>query len=457
MAEWINGVVLGRLIPLLLVGAGLFYGARLKFFHLLQPRAVLRGLLGGGKSRGESLRAVSLSLAGTLGVGNLVGVASAIRLGGAGAIFWMWISALCAMILKYAEIVLAMRYRKREGGEWHGSAMLYLQAFFRKKGYPVLGRLLGGLFAVLCLVNALTMGSMIQVHAVSEAMEGVAGIPSWVVGAVLALVTLLILHGGRTRLLQVSAKLVPFMTAGFLLLSAAALFLCRDRIPEVLRQIVTDALSGQAAAGGVGGFLLGRSVRYGTMRGLLSNEAGCGTAPMAHGTAEGAAGVRQGLWGIFEVFADTILLCTVTALVILSAGIPLKGDAYMMITVDAYVAHLGGFAAYFLTAAVLLFGFATVICWGHYGREGVAYLTPSKGALSLFHWIYAFAVLVGAVGSSRVIWQTADLAMGWMTAINVPVLCLMSKEVQEATEAFLKTKRKRKKKESHNFHFGVKS
>ncbi|MBQ9086815.1 MAG: sodium:alanine symporter family protein [Clostridia bacterium] len=445
--EWLNGVLLGRLVPVLLLGAGLFYGGRLGFFHLLRPHKVLRELTEKGQGGENSpLRAMSLALAGTLGVGNLVGVASAICLGGAGAVFWMWVSAFCAMLLKYAEIVLAMTHRRRKDAGWHGSAMLYIRDYFTQRKRPVLAVLLSGLFALLCALNSLSMGSMIQIHAVSEAMEGVVGVSPLLVGSVLAVVVFFLLRGGTQRILRLSAKLVPFMTLGYLLLSLAALILRREVIPSVLGRIFTDAFSGEAAAGGIGGFLLGKGVRYGTMRGLLSNEAGCGTAPMAHATTDGTDPVRQGIWGIFEVFADTILLCTLTALVILTSGVTLEGEDYMMITISAYAEVLGEFAAYFLAGAVLLFGFATVVCWGHYGRESVAYLSPSPRVCFGFQLTYAASILAGAVFTSREIWQIADLAIGLMTLINVPILCAMSGEVCRATKCFLSTGKKERKR-----------
>ena len=446
MLEWINGYLLGWGVPFMLCFAGILYGIRLRFFHILRPRRIVSVLLGGrGEGARSSLRSLCLALAGTLGVGNLVGVASAICLGGAGAVFWMWISALCAMLLKYGEILLAMTHRRWDGTRWHGSAMHYIRDHLRGKGHPLFAKLLGCVFALLCVVNALTMGSMIQVHAIGEAMDGVMGISPWAVGGILALVTFLLLRGGTERILSASAKLVPLMTAGYLLLSVAALVARRDAIPSVFREIFQDAFTPNAAVGGVGGFLLGKGVRYGCMRGLLSNEAGCGTSPMAHATTEGGEPAAQGIWGIFEVFADTILLCTVTALVILSSGVPRVGEDYMMVTIRAYASILGDGASYFLALSVLLFGFATVICWGHYGTECVSDLSPSQGFGRLFRFLYPLSVFLGAWWSARGIWEIADLALGLMTLIHLPILLSMSGEVKRVTDGFLNRKRTLKK------------
>ena len=450
MIAWINQYIFGIAVPVSLMAAGIFYGIRLRLFHLLRPGAVWRALWGRESGDGvSSFRALSLALAGTLGVGNIVGVSAAIAMGGFGAVFWMWVSALCAMLLKYAEIVLAMRHRRLDReGKPHGAAMYYIRDGLRAKGYGKLGGCLAGVFALLCILNAVSMGSVIQVNAVTEALEGVFQIPVWVTGFVLAVITLLVLRRGTAGILGLTGKLVPLMTLGYLILSCAVLILRADRIPEALSLIFTNAFSHDAALGGVGGFLLSAGVRYGTMRGLISNEAGCGTAPAAHAVTACQSPARQGVFGIFEVFADTILLCTVTALVVIVSWgdlVAREGD-FMMMTVTAYSAVLGRFAAIFMAIAVLLFGFATVVCWAHYGLESVGYLSERAWMRRCFIAVYVGSVFIGAFATSEMIWQAADFAVGAMTLINVPVLCLMSREVWQETELWLRQDRERRKK-----------
>ncbi len=440
--EWINRYVLGTAVPWLLMVCGLFFLIRLRFFYLRHPIATARLLLGRNREeRRASFRSLSLALAGTLGVGNIVGVAGAIVMGGAGAIFWMWVSAFFAMALKYAEILLAMRYRHYdEEGRPHGSAMDYIRAGFRKRGLPVLGGFLASVFALLCLGNALSMGSLLQVSAVASALEGAFEIPRLLTGIVLALVALWLIRGGSEGMMRITEKMVPLMTLGYLILSAAVLILRSEAIPRAFFRIFEDAFSPVAAAGGVGGFLLSRGVRFGTMRGLISNEAGCGTAPAAHATAIGVSPVRQGIMGIFEVFADTVVLCTLTALVIL-VGVGetgAVGEDFMGITLGAYRAVLGQPAAYFMAAAVLFFGFATVICWAHYGMESVSFLTEARWAKRGFGVIYGGSVLAGAVVSAAPIWQITDLAVGGMTLINLLTLMMMNREVREETMEWVK-------------------
>ncbi len=441
MIEWINQYLFGSMVPILLMAAGVFYGIRLKFFHLLKPKAVLRALTEKQNTEGVTpFRALTLALAGTLGVGNIVGVSAAIAMGGFGAVFWMWISALCAMLLKYAEIVLAMLHRRTDiNGKPHGSAMYYIRDLLHGKGHRLLGGALAGIFAILCIMNSVTMGSVIQVNAICNAFSGVFHVPPLASGIVLAVITGIVIRKGSDGILRLTEKMVPLMTLGYLILSAAVLVLRADLLGNAVSVIFRDALRPNAAIGGIGGFLLSDGVRYGTMRGLISNEAGCGTAPTAHAVSDCREPAKQGVWGIFEVFADTIVLCTVTALVVIVSypEASVLAPDYMMMTVTAYSAVLGDFAAYFMSVAVLFFGFATILCWAHYGMESTAYLSGSKLARTGFRWVYTISVFVGSFAAADVIWQAADFAVGAMTLINVSVICVMNKEVKRATEAWV--------------------
>ena len=444
IVDFFNEYVFGVGVPLILIGAGLFFCIRLGFFHFLHPIKVIRALRSDKDKKGvSSFGAVSLALAGTLGVGNMVGVASAIVLGGFGAIFWMWISALVAMVLKYAEIVLAMRHRRFDSeGRPYGAAMYYIFDGLGKKWF---GRIVACTFAVLCLVNAVSMGGMIQVNAAAGAMSGVFGVEPIIIGAVFAAILVWTILRGRDGILSVTEKLVPFMTAGFLLLSVAVICIYPSGVLGAFSQIFKNAFSLRSGVGGVLGFFLSNAIRYGTMRGILSNEAGCGTAPAAHSVSNCKIPAKQGAWGIFEVFVDTILLCTLTAITIIVAYENLNiGDNFMMITVDAYSSLLGDFSGYFIAIAVLLFGLATVLCWGHYGIESVRFLSKKKYAKFLFIFVYATAILLGSVISPSVIWDGADLSIGAMTVINVIVLLKMNAEVKKETELYFFDDRKKK-------------
>lgn len=432
--SFINKYFFGIGIPFLLMGAGIFYCIRLKFFHFLHPIKVLRSFKSERSGGVSSLKAMMLALAGTLGVGNMVGVASAIALGGFGAVFWMWVSALIAMILKYAEIVLAMLYRKYdEGGRPYGAAMYYIRACFRGR----LGAVLAGIFAVFCIINAFSVGSMIQVNAAAEAMNGVFGTPPIVIGLIFAAITLVAILRGSTGILALTEKLVPLMTLGFTVISVAVIVMRPSDALAAIEKIFSNAFSFQSGAAGVSGFLLSGAIRYGTMRGILSNEAGCGTAPAAHAVSSCREPARQGAWGIFEVFVDTILLCTLTAIVIIIGydAIDPSGD-FMMMTVAAYESVIGRAAGYFLAIAVMLFGLATVLCWAHYGEVGVNYFSRRAGVRRAYKLIYSLCVFLGALVSTDVLWESADLSIGTMSAINICALLLMSGRVKRETEEY---------------------
>ena len=440
--DFLNEYVFGVGVPIMIVVAGLFFCVRLKFFHFLHPIKVIKALKSDGTRKGvSSFGAVSLALAGTLGVGNMVGVASAIVLGGFGSIFWMWISALVAMILKYAEIVLAMKHRRFDAqGRPYGAAMYYIYDGLGKKK---LGRALACVFAVLCIINAISMGGMLQVNAAAGAMEGVFGIPSIVIGIIFSAILFFTMIRGRDGILSVTEKLVPFMTAGFMILSLAVIFIYPSRAANAFSSIFKSAFTLRSGVGGVVGYLTLNAIRYGTIRGILSNEAGCGTAPTAHAVSNCKIPAKQGAWGIFEVFVDTIVLSTFTAITIIVAYDKLAaGDNFMMITVDSYRTLLGEFSGYFICASVLLFGLATVLCWGHYGIESVRFLSDKKFAKNFFIVVYSLAILLGSIVTADILWDSADFLIGSMTLINIFVLLKMNTEIKRETELYFGTGKK---------------
>ncbi len=435
MLKWL---LTGGLIPPILLLVGVFFLIYLKGYPWRAPRRMLAALRGGTERDGTSpFRAMMLALAGTLGVGNIVGVANAITIGGAGAVFWMWISALFAMILKYAEIVLAVSHRRTDGsGGFFGGAVYYIRDWFAAHRRARLAVILPIVFAALMVVDALSMGCVIQVRAVGETLEEVVGIPTVYSAVLLVVLTLPLLARGTKGISALTEYLVPIMTAGYIILSVAVLILRRDALGQALLAIWRDAFAPESAVGGVSGFLLSRALRVGTMRGLLSNEGGCGTAPTAHAEADAKSPAHQGVWGIFEVFVDTILLCTATALVILVSGVETSSGGVMM-TVTAYSSVLGGFAGWFFSAAVFCFGYATLLCWGSYGMESVRFLSHKKRWRVLYILVFGLCILFGVRGAPEAVWNIADFAIAAMTAINLFALLLLRREIKgETVEIF---------------------
>jgi AGCS family alanine or glycine:cation symporter len=445
MLEFINNNIVSVATPILLLLAGLFFSFRLNFFYIRHPAKRIRSMLKRQKKGGISpFRAVTLALAGTLGVGNIAGVASSIAIGGFGSVFWMWVSALVAMVLKYAEIVLAISHRRADADGYHGGASYYIEDLFTSKKKKSFGKLLGGFFAILCVINAITMGCMIQSNAVSTSFQGVWNIKPWLVGASVAILCVIVISGNAKWVSAFSERTVPLMTLGYILLSVAVLAVRKEYIGEAFKLIFRDAFTFDSAAGGVLGFFVSRGLKAGTMRGLMSNEAGCGTAPTAHAAAECDSPAAQGFWGIFEVFVDTILLCTLTALVIIVAilggngNIMAFGDNPMMMAIKAYSSVLGSWSEYYMAISVLLFAFATIVCWAHYGKESIVYLTKKKLPITVYVILFSLFVFVGAITAPASAWLAADLALGIMTIINLAVIFLMSDEVKKQTDAFFK-------------------
>lgn len=440
-------------IPVFLLGTGFFYVFRLRGFYLLHPVRTLRPVLTRRPTSGMSpLRALCMALAGTLGVGNIVGVATALSLGGAGAVFWMVFSALVAMVLKYAEISLAVRHRRfTPSGAPEGGAPYYIRDGLTAMGMPRLGAILGIIFALLCLVNTLTMGSMLQANAVAGALEGGFRIPLWLTGLVIALLCIPVIRGGARRISSLTEKIVPVMTVGFLIMCVAVLILRRDRLPAAVKEIFQSAFDFSSIGGGIVGFLSAGSVRYGIMRGLVSNEAGCGTAPMAHASADTDSPAEQGVLGLVEVFVDTVLLCTVTALAILvsDSGAYAFPEDGVKTAQTAFSSVLGDWAGWFFALAVLFFGVATILCWAHYGMTSLRAMLRGKPKLtrwgeSLFPIAFALTVLWGSLAAPAGVWQMADTALAVMTLINLLILLLLHREVAEET-ALMITKQKKEK------------
>lgn len=386
-----------------------YFAVRLHGMRAVRPLRRLRAALTPRRSgTGVSpLGGMCMALAGTLGVGNIAGVATALWLGGPGAIFWMIFSGLAVTVLKYAEIVLAC------------------------------------LFAWLCLLNALTMGSVLQINAAASALHGAFGLPPLVTGLTAAGLCAVVMSGGASRIAALTKRLVPFMTVGFLLLCGAVLILRRERLPDaaaaILREAFSPANAGAAAGGGVGGFLLTRAVRVGVMRGLVSNEAGCGTAPMAHAAADTDSPATQGVLGMLEVFVDTVLLCSITALTVLvgDTGYTAFGADGAACARAAFTSVLGDWAGGVFGISVFLFALASAFCWAHYGMTCVGYLRarrPGTGLCwrMLFTLAFCSALILGALMAPSLAWTLADAAIAAMTMLNLSCLLLGAREIATA-------------------------
>ncbi len=435
--------ITGPAFLLVLAGAGVWFSIRLKFFQLLRFPTIWKETFGrmfsrkektSGKEAISPFQAAATALAGTMGTGNIAGVATALVGGGPGAVVWMVISSIFSMALKFAEIVLAVRYRRKNAaGELVGGPMYYIE-----KGMGC--RWLAVLFAVLCTAASFGIGNLAQSNAVAGAMKAAFGIPKAVSGAVLAGLIGLTLCGGIQRIAKLTERVVPIMAAVYLLAAGAVLFKKCECLPEVFEVMLQEAFQPSAAAGGILGFITSRAVRLGLSRGVFSNEAGMGSAPIVHGAARTDSAVRQGFWGVVEVFLDTTVMCTVTALVILVAGEIPAGMNGAALTAAAFSTGLGTWAGSFVAISILFFAGASILGWSYYGEKALEYLSPSIRCRCWYRRIYLCAVFVGAFVSLEAVWGISDFLNLLMAIPNVAAVLILTNEVSGETARYFGNK-----------------
>ncbi len=418
MLEFLNIYLCGIILPIALTLIGLYFLFRLKCFYIFHPIKTFKSMSKGG------FKSLSLALAGTLGVGNIVGVASAIISGGAGAIFWMWISAFIAMSLKYCEVVLAMKYRKSDGcGNYYGGAPYYIYGGLKKRYNKNIAKKFSVAFAFFCIINSLTTGNLVQVNAVSSLLN----VSKLTFGILFGIISFLVIFGGINRISRFTSILIPFLSVFYISLSIYIILCNFNQIPYVFALIFSNAFSLKSAFSGITGYGIASAIRFGVTRGLLSNEAGCGTSPTAHASSSSSDIHSQGCLGIFEVFFDTILLCTMTAIVILLYGI--KNDNSMILVTDAYEFFAYEIGNYGIAVSSLLFAFATVACQYYYGIESLNFITKNKIIKNIFTFVFCITVVIGAVIPMSLMWQISDFAIGLMTVFNLLCLLILRNEI----------------------------
>lgn len=440
--ESVHSLLWGAPALVLILGVGIYLSVRTGFVQItLFPRAIrafCRKLTGREREAGgvTPFQALCTALAATVGTGNLVGVAGAICLGGPGAIFWMWICGILGMVTKYAEVTLAVRYRVRAGGEYRGGPMyLISQGMGRKWMW------LASCYSFFGVIAAFGVGNATQINAVISGINGVltrfggqeTQRRNLAMGLILAVLIGAMLLGGAKRIGAVAEKLVPFVSAAYILLCAVVLTLRIRAIPEAVAAIFQGAFSPRAVTGGMLGSAF-QALKVGCSRGVFTNEAGMGTASIAHASADVSHPVEQGLMGIIEVFLDTILICTLTALVILISGIPIpySTDAGGELTTAAFTAVCGDWASVFLAAALCCFAFATVLGWGLYGARCGQYLFGSS-AWNVFALLQTVTVVIGAVLRTETVWLMAETVNGLMAIPNLIALAALSPELIRLT------------------------
>ena len=445
----VNDFVWGVPAMACIIGVGLLLSVRTGFLQIRKFPFALKTTIGRMFHKKEAadgamtpFQAVCTALAGTVGTGNIAGVAGAIAIGGPGAVFWMWCSALLGMCTKYAEVTLAVHYRERSAtGEWVGGPMYYIKNGLGKRWQWL--AILYALFGTLTVfgtgnatqVNTITTAintALTQFHLVSDTFVPTLNL---IIGIFCAMLVAMVLLGGIKRIGSVSEKLVPFMALFYVVLGIGVVLLNLERLPGVLQSIFEGAFNPAAFTGGIIGSLF-VSMQKGVSRGIFSNEAGLGTGSIAHACADTQKPVTQGMFGIFEVFADTIIICTLTALVILCSGTPVTYGvaAGAELTISGFTTTYGSWSSIFTAVALCCFAFSTIIGWGLYGSRFVQFLFRSNKVVRPFLVVYSFVSILGATLDLGLLWDIADTFNGLMSIPNLIALLLLSGMVVKLTK-----------------------
>lgn len=440
----VNGFIWGVPAMICIIGVGLLLSVRTRFIQIRKFGVAMKNTVGKifDKTRAKDgsmspFQAVCTALAGTVGTGNIAGVAGAIALGGPGAIFWMWCSAFLGMCTKFSEVTLAIHFReKNSNGEYVGGPMYYIKNGLSKKWY-----FLAVLYAVFGVLTVFGTGNATQVNTIVASInsalmsfhiiDGTNDKANLIFGIFIAALVAMVLLGGIKRIGQVTEKLVPFMAVLYVILALGVIIMNIEHVPAVFSEIFSGAFSPRAATGGVIGSMF-LSMKKGVSRGIFSNEAGLGTGSIAHACADTDNAVHQGMFGIFEVFMDTIIICTLTGLVILLAapGITYGQAAGAELTISGFTSTYGSWVSIFTAVAMCCFAFSTIIGWGLYGSRCIEFLGGEK-LVRPFLVIYSFVSIVGATINLGLLWDIADTFNGLMAVPNLISLLMLSGQVKK--------------------------
>jgi len=435
LSDW----VWGPPMLILLVGTGLYLTILLRGLQFRALGHAFKLILDKGHGHEGDIShfaALMTALAATVGIGNIVGVATAITLGGPGAVFWMWMTGLVGMATKYAEAVLALKYRERGDFGMRGGPMYYLA---KGANQPVLA----WLFALFTALATFGIGNMTQVNAVAGIFDSVFQVEPWVTGAILTLLTGLVILGGIRSIARFTSFVVPFMILGYVLASLVVLAFNVSEIPAALSLIFYHAFNPIAAGGGFAGAAVAAAIRYGVARGVFSNESGLGSAPIAAAAARTDDPVKQALVSMTQTFIDTLVVCTMTALVILTANPWTQGVGAASLTSQSFAETLGYGGEILVAIATAFFAYSTLLGWSYYGEKAIEYLAITLGgkrsprhAIHGYRLIFVSAVMVGAMMKLEFVWNFSDLANGLMAIPNLIALLLLSKVIKQETDRY---------------------
>ena len=438
-------IVWGPPMLILLVGTGVYLTFRLGFYSWYSLPYALKMAFSKDQdteSAGDvsHFEALMTALAATIGTGNIAGVATAVALGGPGAVFWMWVTALVGLATKYGEAILAVKYRVTdERGEMAGGPMYYISRGLGLKW-------LGTVFAVLGALAGFGIGNMVQSNSVAEVLTSTFSVPNWITGAVLALFTAMVILGGIKSIGKVTGYMVPIMAVFYVAGGLIIIFMNLSALPAAVSLIVTSAFTGQAAAGGFAGASVLMAMRYGVARGVFSNEAGLGSAPIAAAAAKTDHPGRQALVSMTGTFLDTIVVCSITGLVLAITGVWSSGKTGAALTTMAFEAGLPGIGQYIVAIGIVLFAYSTVLGWAYYGEKCAEYLFGIRVLLP-YRVLWIVAVFLGTVAKMPMVWDLADVLNGLMAVPNLIGLLALSGVIVKETEDFKTLRRKELKQQ----------
>jgi AGCS family alanine or glycine:cation symporter len=455
MLNLVDAFFWGPVTILLLVGTGLFLTIRLLFIQVRHLGHAIGCIMGRYDQPEESgdishFKALATALSATIGTGNIAGVATAIAAGGPGAVFWMWITALVGMATKFTSCTLAVKYRKiHSDGSASGGPMYFLSLGLRSRK---LGALLGGAFALFGMIASFGIGNMVQANSVvgglgyllPEAAQS-GGFTLWdgfdiswmslITGLLLSFLSGIVILGGIKRIANVAGIIVPFMCSFYVLGAVTILILHVSAIPSAFAQIAKYAFTPYAAGGGALGVAVSQAIRYGVARGVFSNESGLGSAPIAHAAVKTSEPVREGTVAMLGPFIDTLIICTMTALVILVTGANQSEFDGGALTAHAFEKGLFGYGQYLVGIGLMFFAYSTLIAWSYYGDRCAEFLF-GEGAIPVYRWVYVACITIGAVGGLKVIWTIADIFNALMAIPNLIGLVLLSGVVARETRRY---------------------
>lgn len=454
-------MVWGPWTLVLFLGVGIFFTLKCRFFQIRGfsywwRRTAGRILSGEALDKGEGGKGISqfqsvcTALAATVGTGNIAGVATALTAGGPGALFWMWISAMIGMITAYSETVLGIGYRYRgKDGHYMCGPFIYMERGLGLKG-------MGIVYSFLCLMCSMSMGSMVQANSAVSTMNYTWHVPDFTGGLIFTALLMMVIWGGISRIGRVAERLVPVASSIYIVFSLVVILSCIQAVPGAFAAMLESAFRPEAGAGGAAGYIVSRSIRYGISRGVFSNEAGLGTLAVLHGPAENTTPHEQGMWAMFEVFFDTVVLCTLTALVILCMTdsnprqVPYQGAA---LASWCFGQRLGVAGEYLVSGSMVVFAFATIMAWFYLGKQAAAYLIQGVGlgeaasallASRIYPVLFLGAVFLGSEARLDMVWMLSDIWNGLMAFPNLTALLFLSREVT-LPEGFLEKKKQEPK------------